>query len=278
MNEAVRQIFSNGVPKEVYDRQSEKIDILEEVLKFSVAEQIKRDKEEIEKLKQERDTLKGKVESFDTQLEEIKKAYNRAKVNLELSIRAEKEQQIRDFKYNTKSKKIKPLEDKIEELENKLNTNKDKIEQLEKEKGIADKRVVEVETLLKSRDEEIERLKTIENKVDTIYNYLTINLEEIKTMIINSSSKEEIIDTIEETEETLKNNGRLDNLERDVKMAKDLANGESKSTVASKYLGHRSQPMSVLSRKLKADRFNTLIEYFKGNISEPPAAYKEVIK
>lgn len=263
--------------KGLYERQLAERETLEEVLKFSVAEQIKRDQEIIKELTTERDTYKGKAEEADKKVEEIKRAYETAKRNLENSLRAEKEKQLVDFKKNTNSKKVKPLEDKIKELESELNSIKSKLEQAELDKSVADKRVVEVETLLKSRDEEIERLKTIEIKVDTIYNYLTINLEEIKTMIINSKSKEEIIDTIEETEETLKSNGRLDDLERDIQIAKALANGESKSTVANKYLGHRSQPMAALSKKLKADRFTSLIEYFKGSIGEPPEAYKELI-
>ena len=118
----------------------------------------------------------------------------------------------------------------------------------------------------------------INQLIEDCYSGSKINIEEIKTIIKNSSSKEEMINIIEEKEEKLKNNGRSDDLERDVQMAKELAKGESKSTVASKYLGHRSQPMSALSRKLKADRFIRLIEYFKGNISDPPVAYKEVIK
>ena len=263
--------------KSLYEQQTEKLELLGSILKFSTAEQIKRDQDEIERLKTERDTYKGQAEAADKRVAEIEKAYRVAKVNLENSIRAEKEQQLTDFKKNTNSKKIKPLESKISELELELSSIKEKLDQAEQERDTAVKRVIEAETLLKSRDEEIERLKTIEIKVDTIYNYLTINLEEIKTMIINSKSKEEIIDTIEETEETLKSNGRLDDLERDIQIAKALANGESKSTVANKYLGHRSQPMAALSKKLKADRFNSLVEYFKGNVENPPAAYSELI-
>lgn len=306
MDNVVQQLFSNNIPKEKYNEMKYKVETYEEVLKFCSAEQIKRDTEEIERLKQERDIYKGQVEEADKRVEEahklveeVKKAYNEVKENAERNAKreaeAEKEEKIRNFKYNTNSKKIKPLEERIKELESVLNTNKEILKQLNKEKDIADKKVIEVETLLKSRNEEIERLKTIDskvdtidnkvdkietvnNKLDTIDNYLKINIEEIKTIIKNSSSKEEIIDIIEEKEEKLKNNGRSDDLERDVQMAKELAKGESKSTVASKYLGHRSQPMSALSRKLKADRFIRLIEYFKGNISDPPVVYKEVIK
>lgn len=273
MGEPIRQIFSNGVPKEVYDRQSEKIDILEEVLKFSVAEQIKRDRDEIERLKQERDTLKGQISNFETWRDDLiskteRQIKEQEKTSKMLVSQATTRRNNVETDYNILFKRSEQEKRKLNTEINKLNEH---IIDLEK-------RIIEYDALLKSREEEISRLKTIENKVDTIYNYLTINLEEIKTMIINSNSKEEIIDTIEETKETLKSNGRLDDLERDVQIAKDLASGESKSTVASKYLGHRSQPMSALSRKLKADRFNKLVEYFKGNISNPPVAYKEVIK
>lgn len=263
--------------KGLYERQLEKYDILEAVLKFSTAEQIKRDQEIIKQLTTERDIYKGKYEASDKQIAEIKLAYERAQRNLERDLRAEKDKQVDNFKYNTQSKKIKPLEEKINSLESELSSSKQRLEQLIVERDEAIKKVVEVETLLKSREEEIERLKTIESKVDTIYNYLTINLEEIKAMIVNNSSKEEIINTIEETEETLKSN-RSDDLERDIQMAKELANGESKSTVANKYLGHRTQPLSALSKKLRALRFNSLVEYFKGNIGEPPEAYKELIR
>ena len=260
MSEPVRQIFSNGVPKEVYDRQSEKIDILEEVLKFSVAEQIKRDRDEIERLKQERDTLKGKAESFDKQLEEIKKAYNKAKANLEISVRAEKEQQLRDFKYNTNSKKIKPLEDKIKELESELNTNKERLEQLEKEKDIADKRVVEVETLLKSRDEEIERLINIENKIDTIYEILNINFEDIKTMLKNNESKEVIIEAIDEMEETVKNKvvKSKEELEAEDREIAHMLKTMSDSEVADIIYKHLDNPQTrrvQLSKRKKTQRY-----------------------
>lgn len=270
--------LSNETYKDLYERQLAERETLEEVLKFSVAEQIKRDQEIIKQLTTERDTYKGQAEAADKQVEEIKRAYEIAKKNIESELRAEKEKQLTDFKKNTNSKKVRPLEDKISSLESELSSDKQKLEQLTVERDEAIKKVVEVETLLKSRDEEIVRLTSIETKIDTVYEYLVNNLNELKAMINNSSSKEEIIDTIEETEETLKSNGRLDDLERDIQIAKALANGESKSTVANKYLGHRSQPMAALSKKLKADRFISLVEYFKGNVENPPAAYSELIR
>ena len=62
MNNAVQQLFSNNITKEKYDELKYKVETYEEVLSFCSAEQIKRDKEEIERLKQDRDIYKGQAE------------------------------------------------------------------------------------------------------------------------------------------------------------------------------------------------------------------------
>lgn len=189
--------------KRLYEEQRDKINYLERFIGDSTVEQIKRDQDKIEKLKTERDTYKGQAEEADKRVNEIKKAYEVAKINLEKQIRAEKEKQLIDFKKNTNSKKIKPLESKISELELELNSIKEKLNQAKIDKDIADKRVVEVETLLKSRDEEIERLKTIENKVDSLTELVSSKLESILDIVSNNGSREDIVEAVEKVSESI---------------------------------------------------------------------------
>lgn len=264
--EVERLRISEESYKGLYDEQKEKVDILEEVLKFSTAEQIKRDQETIKELTSERDSLKGRVDSYDQQIEELKKAYDIAKRNIERELRVEKEQQLVDYKKNTNYKKIKPLEEKINGLNVELDSIKKKLEQAEVDKDIAEKKVVEVETLLKSRDEEIERLKTIEEKVDTIYNYLISNLQEIRDMLVNGSNKEEIISHLEEVEETAKErvSKSKEELEaEDKEIINMLISGKSKSEVADVYYSHLDDAQTrrvQLSKRMKSKRFISIAD------------------
>lgn len=251
--------------RRLYEEQIDRNNLIESIIKFSAAEQIKRDQELIANLTSERDILKGKVESVDKQIAEIKAAYEQAKRNLERQVREEKERQLTDFKKNVNSKKLKPLEERISLLESELDSKNRELEQVKAEREQLNNKLIECETLLKSRNEEIERLKSIESKVDTIYNYLISSFGELKLMINNGSSKDEIIDTIESIESTAKERVAKSKEEleaEDLEIIQELNSGMTKSEIADKHYSHLSDQQTrrvQLSKRMKSKRFMSLV-------------------
>lgn len=229
----IEQVYKDSVPRGLYDEQIEKCSILEEVLKFSTAEQIRRDQETIKELTSERDSLKGQVDGYNKQLEEVKRAYDIAKRNLAMQLRAEKEQQLADYKKNTTYKKIRPLEDKINSLNNELSSTKEKLKQVELDKSTAEKRVVEAETLLKSRDEEIERLKTIEEKVDNLTELVSNKLENILDIVSSNGSREDIVEAVEKVSESIGKRVSTKSIEEECRRIHSLmAEGKTQKEIA----------------------------------------------
>ena len=228
-------------------------EVLESIIEFSVAETVKNMKSEIEHLKTERDTYKAQAELVDVRIAELKKAYDIAKANIERQLAAEKEQQVDNYKYNTTSKKIKPLENKVAELETELSTTKESLNKLQAEKDSIEKQLLESDTLLKSREEEINRLMSIESKIDTIYSVLTSNFKDIKEMLVNDKPKDEIIKAVEKMEEAL-------TIEEEcIQIHNLLGNGSYKKReiAALVYPGLSRGPAKV-SERIRSDKYKEL--------------------
>lgn len=238
------------------DMLRERVNTLETVITYSVAEQIKRDKEEIERLKQERDTLKGQISNFekwraDLISETKRQIEEKEKTSKMLVNQATTRRNNVETDYNQLFNRSEEEKRKLNAEINKLNNN---IVELEK-------KIIEYDALLKSREEEIERLTSIENKIDTIYEILNINFEDIKTMLKNNDSKEVIIKAIDEIEETVKNKAGKSKEEleaEDREIIRMLNNGKTESEVADIIYSHLDDPKVrrvQLSKRKKTKRY-----------------------
>lgn len=134
--------------------------------------------------------------------------------------------------------------------------------------------MAQVEELKQTR----ELLDTIDNNIDTLIDICINNFDEIKQMLINEFTKDEIMEAIENAEVNLKQRMTTEeSKQRDIDMAKGLAEGLTQREVANKYMNIKNRE-SALSKKMKSENFKLLIEYFKGNINDAPNYYKQALK
>lgn len=183
------------------------------------------------------DKLRVEIELKDRAYEDLKKSINYTINLIKMEMVNEKDKAVKNKEYNIQEKKIKPL---VKEKD-RISEEKDRLQKM-------------YDNLREDHDNIIEVLRELNNTV-----------LEIKDIINKDNG------SVDDVKRVL----NIGNKERDIKMAKELANGKSKSEIASKYLGHRSQPMVALNEKLKSKRFVSLIEYYKG-LGEMPEYYKGI--
>lgn len=204
MGETVRQIFNDGVPKELYDRQSEKIDILEEVLKFNTAEQMKRDRAKIKSLEEEAialraaDSEKDKlIAEKDKRIDTMQTSYeNQLATKLEWQRRQfeeEKAKSLSDQRKNIRSKEVKPEKEKVEAA----NNERDRIQQM------YESLLSEFNQVNEKLDTQTEKLNIQTEKLDKQTGLLYTILDILNSSNNIAEAKEEIDELITETKTAL---------------------------------------------------------------------------
>lgn len=192
----VGELYGSTVPRSLYDREKELRETYERVISEAVAIEIETLREQNSQLMSERDLLRGKVEQSDKLVGEIKKAYDIKVRQVERQAETVRQQSLSDQRKNIKSKNLRPLEI---ERDNLKEQNQQLMSELEQLKA----KWVESETLLKSRDEEIERLQTIEFKLDTLSDVMTDKLDCLIEMIKSGRDTSEIVETVEQIKSTM---------------------------------------------------------------------------
>lgn len=191
MGESLK-LFQGSVSVEMYEDLKSQLDLLKEVCEVSVAERIKTLEEENKILTSERDTLRGRVEESDSRLKEVKKYADQI-----IKDNNKKHEDGRARQAGVWEGRVRELDSINSKLESEVRLKTRRIDELEHQVQDKDIRIAEVESLLKSRCEEIERLQALDIKLDTVLEIVINTKDKIELMINKNCSGGEIIDTLE---------------------------------------------------------------------------------
>lgn len=229
------------------ERLNEKLSLMEEVIEYSVAETMQRYKKQVKDLETEAITLRAKdvekdklIVEKDKLITEIKNSVN-SRINfMQEQLRREYEdkhkQSLRDMRKNIRQREVKPKEDIIEQSK------------------------VEVDRLQNMYNSLLAEFNKSHENETTIINMCGEVLATIKQLVVNKTTTEEIVKTIDKEVETLQKYSIAEECDTIKNM---LDSGHSKKEIAALlYPGIARREQKV------QDRINS--KYYKEKYSPRP--------
>ena len=220
------KLYSGQVPETLYQQEKEQREFLQEFIGDATIQEIVSLRQEVKKIP----VLEAQLSEKDNTIKEVKEQCEKRIENIKAVKKREteyvKEEALKNQRYNMQSKQIKPLEEELEKTKTELKEAQASLESVKAQN-------IENETLLKSRDDEIKRLKSIELKVDTLTEIITRNFESLIDLINKGSSKEEMIQAVEKVSESLGTKVTKEQIEQECKQIHDyLEQGLSQKEIA----------------------------------------------
>lgn len=221
MNNIERLEISEDTYKGLYNEQKEKVEYLEGFISKSTVERIK----ELENKEKQLETLKVQLDEKDNTIKEIKEqADKRVKAieymkdrELEITKKSVLDKQRANINYTT----VNPLKKELESSQAELERVKTELEKVKSD-------YIESETLLRSREEEIQRLKSIEDKVDTngekldsIISKLDISFDSLFELLGETEADDKVVEAVDDIQDTI-NTGSKPTEEDKIAICKEI--------------------------------------------------------
>jgi DNA repair exonuclease SbcCD ATPase subunit len=173
------------VPEAMYNEALHQLDFLKEFIGSTTIEHIKHLEEEVKRIP----VLEIQVQEKDRALEEVKRLADKRvqdiKAHMNEQAEKYKDEALQKQRYNINYTDINPLKKELESAKQELESTKQEL-------GNVKAQYIESETLLRSRDEEIQRLDTLQQTMESMIIEFRENFNNIIRLLDSGASNEEV--------------------------------------------------------------------------------------